>query len=235
MRPLAVLSVVLSRLVLARALATPTEELLSSVILLQHPSADTPSPTEITINNVRTGGTGCPRKSVSTDISPDRTVVTLGFDEFQTYRGRGRRREDGDKNCRITLGLHYPGGYTMAVVQTTYHGFAQLDQGVTGTFESGYSFEDEGGRNAVGGREATVQSSIQGGGSWSRGQVYTKTDTVPASKVVRSPCGQNVRLTIRTHLSLTGTNDTAEGTLTGDDATISFTQQVNINWQKCNM
>ena len=218
-------------------------------------AADGPSPTEITIQRVRTGGTGCPRRAVSTSISDDRTSVTLGFDEFQTGTGRGRRREDRDKQCRITMGLHYPSGYSFAVLEATYHGFAQLDSGVTGSFESGYSFVDDDDRPVAGefrngggsggggggarrkapeGESVTLRSSVQGGGEWKNGKVYTKTDKVETSKVVRSPCGKNVRLVIRTRLDLTNSgNETAEGTLTGDDATFAFTQQVNIGWEKC--
>lgn len=157
--------------------------------------------------------------------------------------------------CRVTLGLRYPGGYSFAVLEATYHGFAQLDPGVTAEFESGYSFVDQNdrplrgefrnGRDANGrrrlageGESVVLRSTLSASGgdaaSWRQGRVYTKTDKVDASRIVRSPCGQNVRLVIRTRLRLTnGGNETAEGMLTGDDATFALTQQVNIGWEKC--
>src|SRR3569833_3436886 len=111
-------------------------------------SDDLPPADEITINRASTSGSGCPRRTVSCDISSDRTIVTLGFDEFQTFIGRGRAAADRDKNCEIHLNLHYPGGYTFAVVDATYHRFAQLDNGVNASLSSTYSFQT--GRAAAG-------------------------------------------------------------------------------------
>ncbi len=122
-------------------------------------SSDTPPPAdEITINRASTSGSGCPRRAVSCDISPDRTVVTLGFDEFQTYIGRGRNAGDREKDCDIHLSLRYPSGYTFAVVDATYHGFAQLDSGVTGSMSSTYSFQS--GNTAP----TTTNANLTGGG-----------------------------------------------------------------------
>jgi len=190
-------------------------------------SDDLPPADEITINRASTSGSGCPRRTVSCDISSDRTIVTLGFDEFQTFIGRGRAAADRDKNCEIHLNLHYPGGYTFAVVDATYHGFAQLDNGVNASLSSTYSFQT--------GNAATVSTSTDLGGStgFTQGQVYTKHDQVPTSRRVRSPCGGNVNMLIRTRINLASTNASASGSVSGDDATIAFTQQVHFGWEKC--
>ncbi|KAJ2903266.1 hypothetical protein MKZ38_010151 [Zalerion maritima] len=79
---------------------------------------------EISIISASTSGNSCPSSTVSTDISPDRTVVTFGFDAFQTYIGPGTSIMDHTKNCQIHLNLKYPGGFTFSVVESTYHGFA---------------------------------------------------------------------------------------------------------------
>lgn len=202
--------------------------LLAPVITAALPliSADQPDPNEIRINSVSTSGSGCPRKAVTTAISEDRTVVTLGFDEFHTYIGKRFGIADRDKNCNIRLNLKYPGGYTYAVIDATYHGFAQLDSGVNGTLSSTYSFADRAATSAT-------ETSIIGGGVWTDGQVYTKHDVVSTEKVIRSPCGQNVNLVIRTRILLNSNDATANGAFTDDDATIAFTQQVHIGWQSC--
>lgn len=189
-------------------------------------TTDQPDPNEIQINSVSTSGSGCPRRAVSTTISEDRTVVTLGFDEFQTYIGKRFGSADRDKNCNIRLNLKYPGGYTYAVIDATYHGFAQLDSGVNGTLSSTYSFTDSA-------TASTTQTSITGGGVWADGEVYTKHDVVPTEKVIRSPCGENVNLVIKTRINLTSNDAAANGSMTDDDATIAFTQQVHIGWQSC--
>ena len=188
---------------------------------------DVPSADLVTINRASTSGSGCPRRAVSCDISTDRTVVTLGFDEFQTYIGRGRNSADREKNCEIHLNLKYPGGYTFAVVDVTYHGFAQLDNGVSGTFTSEYSFQS--GNTTT----TTSRADLTGGGGFERGQTYTKHDQIPTSRTVKSPCGGNVNMLIRTRINLSSLNDSASGSTSDDDATIAFTQQVHIGWQTC--
>ena len=201
--------------------------LLAEVSSLMLPRANAPSAELITINRVSTSGTGCPRRTVSTEISADRTLVTLGFDEFATLIGRGRAASDRRKNCDIHLNLKYPGGYTFAVVEATYHGFAQLDQGVTGTFTSDYSF-DSGNTSTT-----RTRADLQGGGSFAGGGIYTKHDQIPVQNTVQSPCGGNVNMLIRTQIDLTAARDDASGTIADEDATISFTQQVHIGWEAC--
>ncbi len=180
---------------------------------------------EITINRASTSGSGCPRREVSCDISSNRTVVTLGFDEFQTYIGRGRNATDRDKSCEIHLSLKYPGGYTFAVVDVTYHGFAQLDSSVTGTFSSTYEFQS--------GNRTTTRADITGGGEFESGQVYTKHDQIPTSNFVWSPCGGNENMVIRTRINLSSSKPSASGSTSDDDTTIAFTQLVHIGWQTC--
>ncbi|KAK0734642.1 hypothetical protein B0T26DRAFT_632170 [Lasiosphaeria miniovina] len=190
---------------------------------------------EITINSVRTSGSGCPRRAVTIDISEDRTVVTLGFDEFQTFFGRryGNSNTSRDKNCDIRLNLHYPSGYTFAVLDATYHGFAQLDSGVVGSVSSSYSFPDDR-RTGRAGRSSATQTTIAGGGAYADGAVYTKHDVVPVAARVVGPCdGKNTTLLIRTRINLNSNNDSASGTLTGDDASIALTQQVHFGWAAC--
>jgi hypothetical protein len=217
---------------------------------------------QITISQVQHSGNGCPQNTVSTSISPDKTVsnrpynspcqldrhahlhcpfidekpltqsqtqvVTVGFDRFQTYIGPGTTIMDRSKNCQLHLTLKYPAGFSFAVIDSTYHGFAQLEEGVTGTFFSTYYFSSDAARTS------TTQTSIQGGGVWADGQVYTKSDAVPGANVVRSPCGGSTAiLNINNRLSLTSRDSSASGMLSNDDATASLTQQVHIDWYRC--
>ena len=43
-----------------------------------------PPPNQIVIVNAQTSGSGCPQGTVSISGSPDGSVVTFGFDAFQT-------------------------------------------------------------------------------------------------------------------------------------------------------
>jgi hypothetical protein len=189
--------------------------------------ADQPDPKEIQIQSATFSGNGCPQGTVSTSISPDKTVVTFGFDGFQTYIGPSVPANQKTKNCQLHLSLKYPGGFQFSVVESTYHGYAQLDPGVTGTFYSTYYFSQDASATT------TTQTSIQGGGVWAQGQVYTKNDKIPTASFIFSPCGANGILNINNRIALTTTNNTASGEITDDDATIAFTQQININWRQC--
>ncbi|KAG8159676.1 hypothetical protein KVR01_010313 [Diaporthe batatas] len=182
---------------------------------------------DITISKVQYSGNGCPQGTVSTSISSDKTVVTLGFDGFQTYIGPGTSIKDRTKNCQIHLTLSYPAGYSFAVVDSTYHGYAQLEAGVTGTFFSQYYFSSDASNTC------TTQSSIAGGGVWADGQVYTKQDVVPTPNYVKSKCGQTEILNVNNRVALSSTDTNAFGQLTDDDATVDVSQQVHIAWFKC--
>ncbi|KAK3372265.1 hypothetical protein B0H63DRAFT_527117 [Podospora didyma] len=189
--------------------------------------ADAPDPSQIQILSATFSGNGCPQGTVSTSISPDKTVITFGFDKFQTYIGPGYNPTEKTKNCQLHLSLKYPGGFQFSVVESTYHGYALLEKGVTGTFYSTYYFSQDAKATT------TTQTSISGGGIWASGQVYTKSDTIPTASYIFSPCGANGILNINNRIALTSTNNTAIGEVTDDDATVAFTQQLNINWRKC--
>jgi hypothetical protein len=66
--------------------------------------------------------------------------VTLGYSNFVTAIGTNTSPLDHTKNCQLHLNLNYQGGFSYAVVDAVYHGYAQLDQGVTGSFLSTYFF-----------------------------------------------------------------------------------------------
>jgi hypothetical protein len=63
--------------------------------------------------------------------------------------------------------------------------------------------------------------------------VYTKNDKIPTSSYIFSPCGANGILNINNRIALTSSNSQSMGEITDDDATVAFTQQINLNWRKC--
>ncbi|KAF2272355.1 uncharacterized protein EI97DRAFT_385884 [Westerdykella ornata] len=191
------------------------------------PQASKPDPAQITIVDTSYSGNGCPQGSVSTTTSQDKTVITYGFDKFQTYIGPGTSPSDKSKNCALHLNLRYPGGFQYAVVDATYHGFARLDPGVTGTFLTTYFFSQDASKTS------TTRYSIKGTEKLALGEVYTKTDQVETTATVWSPCGTNGILNINNRISLTSTDSKASGELSNDDATVAFTQQLHVAWRPC--
>ncbi|KAI4931873.1 uncharacterized protein J4E92_003770 [Alternaria infectoria] len=195
--------------------------------LPQTTSEDAPPAEQITIVDTSYSGNGCPQGSVSTSTSTDKTVITYGFDQFQTYIGPGTVPADRSKNCQLHLNLKYPGGFQYAVVDATYHGWARLDEGVTGSFITTYYFSQDAGKTQ------TTRMSAVGGGALLTGQVYTKQDSVETTATIWSPCGQNGILNINNRISLTNKKSDQAGEMSNDDATVAFTQQLHVAWRKC--
>ncbi|KAH8162080.1 hypothetical protein CIB48_g6183 [Xylaria polymorpha] len=189
----------------------------SPLVLPGAGSGTAPDPSTIQISSVSASGNGCPQGSFSTELSPDR----------QTYIGPGTQVADRTKNCQLHLNLVYPGGFQYAVVESTYHGYAQLEKGVTGTFYSTYYFSQSPADTT------TTTTSISGGGIWEFGDVYTKQDQVPTASIIWSPCGATGILNVNNRIALTATNTTASGTISDDDATVALTQQIHVAWQPC--
>ncbi|CAN8098832.1 unnamed protein product [Discula destructiva] len=194
-------------------------------------------PTGVSIGSVSYTGSGCPSGSVSTSLSSDKTVVTLGFDRFQTYIGPGTSLADHSKNCKLLLSLKYPPGYSFTVISSTYHGYAQLDPGVTGTFSSLYFFSSL--PTATLSSSTSVLGGSGSGSAWTDGAVYTKSNSISTPKLVLSPCGllsafgSNAVLNVDNTISLTSSNASASGQMTDDDATVQTTQQVTLKWITC--
>lgn len=198
--------------------------LLPAVVLASPPPAD-----QVKIVAITHSGNGCPQNTVATTVNSDRTVITLGFDSFQTYIGPGTSVRDRSKNCQIHLTLSYPEGFSFAVMQSVYHGFALLEPGTTGDFLSTYYFSSDADETC------TTRSRIEGNDFWSEGQVYTQEDLVPAANMVRSPCGgSTAMLNINNRVSLLSTVSTAAGMISNDDQTLALTQQIHIDWFPCN-
>lgn len=172
--------------------------------------------------------------------------MTFGFDSFQTYIGPTALQADKTKQCQIHLSLQYPGGFQYSVVDATYHGWARLDPGVTGTFISSYFFSQAASQTVSPPyyrttvkwsarliySQASTRSTISGS-QWANGDIYTKEDSIQSTAVIWSPCGASGILNVNNRIALSATNSTQTGELSDDDATVAFTQQLHVSWQPC--
>jgi hypothetical protein len=95
---------------------------------------------QVTIKGVTYGGTGCPQGTMSSQISEDRTTVTLIFDSYIASIGPGISVTDSRKNCQLNVDIRYPGGFQYSILSADYRGYASLQQGISGTLKSTYYF-----------------------------------------------------------------------------------------------
>ncbi|KAL1848002.1 hypothetical protein VTK73DRAFT_10215 [Phialemonium thermophilum] len=183
------------------------------------PVRDPRQSSQIQITGVSTSGSGCPQGSVSTNISPDGSVLTLGFDSYQTLVGPGASGSDREKNCDVFLTLRFPVGVcTAATLSITYHGFAEIESDVAGSLAASYTLSPGSG----GGNPPATTFTAS---NWSGGGVYTRQDAVSASATIQNPNQRDVSLAVRTRLILSASNSGASGTLTADDATVAIAQR----------
>jgi len=185
-------------------------------------SATGPNPTQVYINSITYGGTGCPQGSVGSFISADRTTFTLIFDSYVASIGPDVAATETRKNCQLNVDLEYPSGFQYSVLSTEYRGYADLDAGVTGVQKATYYFS---------GQSAQVSAETDFKGPMS--EDYDTTDTVPFSSVIWSPCGAALPLNINSQVRLTSTSTNDTGLLTDDSIDGKITFVVGLQWQTC--
>jgi len=183
----------------------------------------TPPPAgTVQIKGVSYGGSGCPQGSVGSQISSDRTTMTLLFDSYTASIGPGIPVNDQRKNCQLNVDLTYPGGFQYSVLSADYRGYAALQKGVSGTLKSTYYFS---GQTDQASTEYDFIGPVTGD--------YLKHDQADSTSVVWSPCGAEGLLNINSQIRLTATNTSATGLLTTDSTDLKFSQVVYVQWQAC--
>jgi hypothetical protein len=76
---------------------------------------------------VSTGGSGCPKGTVTATISGDGQTVSLIFDNYVAQYGPGTKPADARKNCNVQMKLFYPQGWSYTVATTDFRGYIQQD------------------------------------------------------------------------------------------------------------
>jgi len=208
----------------AAALALPSDPL---AVTIAAPAATTtaavgPDPSEVYINSISYGGTGCPQGSVGSFISADRQTFTLIFDSYVASIGPGVAVTNNRLNCQLNLDLQYPAGFQYSVLGTEFRGYAGLDAGVTGVQQATYYFS---------GSSTQVSTSTTFKGPTSGD--YEISDTIPFTSTIFSPCGAALPLNINSQVRLTSTVTSATGILTDDSIDGKITFVVGVQWQKC--
>jgi hypothetical protein len=76
---------------------------------------------------------------MSSQISSDRTIVTLIFDSYIASIAVTEQR----KNCQLNVDLLYPGGFQYSILSADYRGYSAIQKGITGTLKSTYYFSGQ--------------------------------------------------------------------------------------------
>jgi len=185
------------------------------------PTPAGPNQSDVYVESIAYGGSGCPQGSVGQTISDDRTVFTLIFDSYIAAAGPGTSVLDHRKNCQITVNLHVPQGWSYTVGQFTYRGYAQLSAGQSATQTSIYYFSGE--------SEQARGSTVYNGPV---AKDYVLSDTIAATALVWSTCNAVAPLNISSQIAING-DFTKTAEMTTDSIDGKVTTALSLQWVKC--
>lgn len=106
-------------------------------------ASTTPPNSQVEIQEISYGGTGCPDKSATGLLSDDRTTLTLLFDRYIVESGPDIPASNRRKFCQLQMKIRYPGGFQYSIFGADYRGYASLQPNVTGTVQSTYYFSGQ--------------------------------------------------------------------------------------------
>ena len=177
---------------------------------------------DIQLGNPAYGGAGCPAGTASAVLSPDAKTLSILFDQYLVEAGAAVNRTMDRKGCNLAVPVHVPHGYSIAVFQVDYRGFAAIPSGGRGQFNVEYFFA---------GAQGPRQTKTFFGPS---SQNYTLTSNLTTEQVVWSPCGADTNLRVNTSM-LVQTNSSREQAMASvDSADITAGIVYQIQWRRCN-
>jgi Domain of unknown function (DUF4360) len=175
-----------------------------------------PPPHQVSVSIVSTIGTGCPLGTTRVAASPSNSAFTVSYSTFQALVGVGAGPTDFRTNCQIEALVHVPQGFTYAIAEADYRGFASLAPGASGYERAEYFFQ---GMSAT----PTVTHYFSGPfhGNW------METDR---PSLVFLPCGEQRYLNIDTSLFV---NPGTSAIHTTSLITMSSAGGFHFAWRSC--
>ena len=199
---------------------------LVAPVTTAHAALATPPPPDMmVISVVGAYGSGCPAGSFSVQVAPDNTAFTVTYSQYTAQVGVGAGPLDFRRNCQISLNVHIPSGFTYAIAEADYRGYAPLAAGATGYEAAGYYFQGE---------PQTVRS--QHNLSSPRDGDWQTSDVLGVASLSFLPCGETRYLNVNTELRVgAGSSDIHHTTsfLTMDSTDSSITTVYHVAWRRC--
>ncbi|WP_412078312.1 DUF4360 domain-containing protein [Streptomyces xanthophaeus] len=182
-------------------------------------------PDKIVIELATVNGSGCREGTAEVAVAPDNTAFTVTYSEYLAQVGPGAPPTAFRKNCQLNLRVHVPSGFTYAIVQADYRGFAFLQPGAWGQEKANYYFQ---------GMPQTSQRTHQFNGPLNDN--WQATDRTEYADLVWAPCGEKRNFNINTELRVNaGTSDPRAVTsfMAMDSTDASVSTLYHLAWQVC--
>ena len=182
-------------------------------------------PNSVVVTVVTVNGSGCRAGTASVALSPDNTAFTVTYSAYTALVGVGAAALDFRKNCQLILHVHVPQGYTYAIAEADYRGFASLQPGASALERANYYFQGQS-------QMVYSQHTIPGGtqNDWER------VDQVGIAALEFAPCGPTRYLNVNTELRVSGgTSNTATTTslITMDSTDLGIRTVYHFAWRTC--
>lgn len=185
----------------------------------------TAPPDKIVIEVATVNGSGCREGTTQLAVSPDNTAFTVTYSDYLAEVGPGANPTAFRKNCQLNLRVHVPSGFTYAIVQADYRGYAYLKSGAKGQQRANYYFQ---------GMSQTTQRTHAYTGPYDDN--WQATDATEFADLVWAPCGEKRNFNINTELRVNaGASNPASDTsfMTMDSTDTSVSTQYHLAWQQC--
>jgi hypothetical protein len=188
-------------------------------------SSVNPAPGErITLDIKTINGSGCPAgtATATADVASDNTSFSVRYSNFTARAGAGAPALDARKNCQINVLVHVPQGFTYAIAQAEYRGFAHLEAGASALEQANYYFT---GTSPT----ARVRHTFTGPfhGQW------RTVDTTDVAALVFAPCGEERNLNINAELRADDGTSTGASFIEMDSEHASVDTIYHFAWKNC--
>lgn len=184
-----------------------------------------PPSDKIVIDVVTVNGSGCPANTAAIAVAPDNTAFTVTYSSYLAQVGVGATPTDLRKNCQLSVLVHAPQGFSFAVAEADYRGFAHLEKGATSMEQANYYFQGQT-------QTAVVPHPFKGPFD----DDWQASDMTNVAALVFSPCGEQRDLNINTELRVAGGTSNVKTTtsfMTMDSTDGSITTTYHFDWEAC--
>ncbi|MFG2620136.1 DUF4360 domain-containing protein [Streptomyces sp. NPDC048507] len=181
-------------------------------------------PDKIVIELATVNGSGCREGTAQVAVAPDNTAFTVTYSEYAAQVGPGAPPTGFRKNCQLNLRVHVPNGFTYAIVQADYRGFAYLQPGASGVERASYYFQ---------GMPQTAQRTHTFNGPLDDN--WQTSDKTEYADLVWAPCGEKRNFNINTELRVSGATSSPNATsfMAMDSTDASVNTLYHLAWATC--
>jgi len=179
---------------------------------------------KIRVEVVAVNGSGCRQGTAVVAAAPDNTAFTVTYSDFMAQVGGPSKPTDMRKNCQMGVQVYFPQGFTFAIAEADYRGFAHLMSGASGMERANYYFQ---------GMSQTVYSSHTFPGPYNTD--WQATDRAAVASLVYAQCGTSRIVNINAEIVMNAGASSPQATsfMTMDSTDGSVNTIYHFAWKRC--